>query len=180
VDRGYDPIPRPLERFPLCVLSRLLILPLHLFLRGTLDLPPVPPSKSCSTGNVAAAIAKSFPTRSKPGINYPLLFLLATCLAYGCSSTRRGNRTEPRFSDLPSPPAEAQPRPETLPRGPATDFPVSTPRTEIRGPLAESDFPIVDTPDYSSDTFDARLVLADVKTLLKERVRPESNVPAVR
>ena len=31
---------------------------------------------------------------------------------------------------------------------------------------------------YSYDTLDPRLVLADVKTLLKERVGSESNVPA--
>jgi hypothetical protein len=30
----------------------------------------------------------------------------------------------------------------------ADDFPVYTPRTVIRGPRADKDFPIVDTPDY--------------------------------
>jgi len=76
-----------------------------------------------------------------------LLFVLATCLLYGCG-TQRPNHTEPRFSDLPSPPPQSQPQSEVPPRSPATDFPVYTPRTEIRGPYAESDFPIVDTPDY--------------------------------
>jgi len=77
-----------------------------------------------------------------------LLFLLAICLLCGCARAKTGNHSEPRFSELPSPPPQAQPQPETLSRGPAIDFPVYTPRTEIRGPLAESDFPIVDTPDY--------------------------------
>jgi hypothetical protein len=75
--------------------------------------------------------------------------VLTTCLLCGCARTKTGNQAQPRFSALPSPPAEAQPQPEALPpHGPATDFPVYTPRTEIRGPYAESDFPIVETPDY--------------------------------
>jgi hypothetical protein len=73
-----------------------------------------------------------------------LLFVLATCLLYGCSSSQSGNH----FSALPSPPPEAQPQAEALPRRSATDFPVYTPRTEIRGPRADIDFPIVDTTDY--------------------------------
>src|SRR5258708_40312714 len=76
------------------------------------------------------------------------LLFLAICLLCGCARTKTGNHSDPRSSPLPSPPTEAQPQPEPRPRDPATDFPVYTPRTEIRGPYAESDFPIVDTPDY--------------------------------
>ena len=81
-------------------------------------------------------------------MNSALLFLLAICLLCGCARPKTANHTEPRFSELPSPPPETQHQPEALPRAPATDFPVYTPRTEIRGPYAESDFPIVDMPDY--------------------------------
>jgi hypothetical protein len=75
-----------------------------------------------------------------------LFFVMVPCLLYGCS-TQRGNYTEPRFSALPDPSADVQSKPEAAPRSPV-DFPVHAPRTEIRGPYAESDFPIVDTPAY--------------------------------
>jgi hypothetical protein len=82
-------------------------------------------------------------------MKFALFFALPACLLYGCSSSRSGDHTEPHFAALPSPPPEVQPRREALPaRTASQDFPVYTPRTEIRGPRADSDFPIVDTPDY--------------------------------
>jgi len=93
--------------------------------------------------------ARRASSRALDDMKSALLFVLAACLFYGCSSSQSGDHTQPHFSALPTPRPEAQPQAALLPRGAgAEEFPVYTPRTEVRGPRADSDFPIVDTPDY--------------------------------